>query len=152
MVLPQLAAAGAVAYGGAKAVEYLTTSEHDRALKKTYKHLESTVPDATLFVDHIDVDVAGNPEGVLDIDRIPDLILHNQRSANLVVEVETGDSLRNAGDEARAQLQAFGSPGYRRVLVVPEDASGLAKNAIQDWPIDDETIYVANPSTVSDAL
>lgn len=152
MVLPQLAAVGAVAYGGAKAVEYLNTSEHDRALKKTYKQLESAASDATIYVDHIDVDAAGNPEGVLDINRVPDLILHNQQSANLVVEVETADSLQDARAEARAQLQAFASPGYRRVLVVPEGASEVAVNAVQDWPIDEDNIYVANPSTVADAL
>lgn len=69
--------------------------------------------------------------------------------------METGDSIARDGSEAKSQLEDFGIPGYRRVLVVPDaDFEAIEVNDFAeqvDADISGE-FYVATPTGVSDLL
>lgn len=128
MGLPALAAVGAAAYGAVKGIEYLTTTEHDRALKKAYKVADKyTDSSATIFVDH--VTDQPTPHGAVDgLTQVPDMVIRgNPDVPNVIVEVETADSLDRAYADARSQLEDFRTRGYRRLLVVPSDALEAAE-------------------------
>lgn len=151
-MLPQAIAVGAVALGAKALLDRTQSNEHERLVQATYDTLQQEGPEANILVDDNDIGGTGNPEGVLPTDMVPDLILHAQETANLVIEVETETGLRDNEDHAEEQLEAFAAAGYRRVLVVPEDALEIAREASRDWSIDTEDVQLATPSTVHKAL
>jgi hypothetical protein len=81
---------------------------------------------------------------------VPDVVCTSIVTSNLIVEVETEDTL---DDEAISQLDEFRLRGYRRVLVAPNGDSETVSEFEQR--LNDEIpgrITVATPQTVTDLL
>ena len=116
------AAAGILALiGGAAVLDHISTSKHDRLLKRTYKTANrNTSSDADLYTDHINPrHAAGNTDGVVDgIDGIPDLIVQDFPT-NLIIEVEDAKGLKHP-QRVIEQVDGFSKRGAKRVLVVPD--------------------------------
>lgn len=133
---------------GYKLYERVTTSKHDRVLKKTYKTVSKhTSSEATIYADHIDVD-APNPKNVLAIDGVPDLILQGFTEPNLIVEVETEKSLNGT---TRAQLKGFRYQGFKTVLVVPSGDVDAAEGFLDQHDLDKFTT-LATPSGIANLI
>ena len=126
-MIPQAIAAVGAAAVGKHAYDKYTTSTHDWHLRKACKTAQKVTNDtASVYVDHVDDDVTadGNCAGVLDAEYIPDLIVQDFAGPSLVVEVETAQSLSDEPAHAAAQLSAFATPGYTRVLVCDDVEQG----------------------------
>lgn len=143
----QYAVGAYAAYKVGKGVyQWWTTPEHNRLLGRTYDRIDEVASGKhKLFVDHITRSSAEGQPPVIG-GHIPDILLKDFTSSNLIIEVETADSLEK---HAQNQLRAFKKPGYKRVLVVPEvavnDARVLAENVRG-------TVYVRTPETVEDLV
>lgn len=151
---------GAAALLGA-AVLLDTDKDHDEVVQETVDNLEPELPkNATLYADHLDGDYP-NPRGAFNDlsnapeQHIPDVVVTSGEKHSLIVEVETGDSIKNNDSEAKSQIEDFSIPGYRRVLVVPDadfDAVHVDEFEEQlDTELDGE-YYVATPEGVTDLL
>ena len=83
------------------------------------------------------------------------MVVTSGRKNNLIIEVETGDSIEANGSEAQSQLEDFSIPGYRRVLVVPgADFDTAHVDEFEDH-LDEEIdgeLYFATPSGVVELL
>jgi len=114
-----LAIVGTIAAGYVLDQLSQSNKDHDDVLKDTYQAVsQAAAADSSLYVDHIDVDAAGNPRSATPgTDHVPDLVLTGFADNSIVVEVETGDSLNG---DALDQLEDFSKPGYTRALVVPD--------------------------------
>lgn len=64
------------------------------------------------------------------------------RGQNLVIEVETGDTLDGS---AKSQLADFKTPSYKRVLVVPDAAVSDGAAFLEEFQ-GDEQVVVCGPS------
>lgn len=140
---------GLLALGGAvKAIEYVTTSTHDRVLKKCHKAaVRATSDAATVYVDHINADTESPAGVVADIDGVPDLIVNEPHGRSLIVEVETASSLQDQPGHAAEQLEDFATPGFKRVLAVPDDAEDVANAFVEEYDFGD-AVVVATPGDV----
>ena len=136
------------AIGGIAAVveiiNHFTETDHDDVVEDAYEAVEKAVSgDASVYVAHVREDEP-SPKGVLDhTNKVPDILVHGGPGPNRIIEVETGDSLENRAVDAIAQLEAFQSPGYQRILVVPSGATEAGEELVADL---DGTIRVATPS------
>ncbi|WP_135306302.1 hypothetical protein [Haloarcula amylovorans] len=147
-----LAIAGTVA--AAYVLNRLSKSDrdHDDVLEETYHAVEAAVStNASIYVDHIDVDAEGNTRSATPgNDHVPDLVVKSFADNNIVVEVETGDSLDG---DALDQLEDFAKPGYTRVLVVPDSAVDDGVHLIEEFTDGStENIVVCGPSDVAKLL
>jgi len=129
-----------------------TEKDHDDVLEDTYQAVESAAASrSSIYVDHINVDADGNPRSALPgEDHILDLVLTGFADNNLVVEVETADTLDQT---ALDQLADFSTKGYRRVLVVPDGAVDDGAQLLEDTATGDrERVVVCGPTDVADLL
>ncbi len=150
-MIPQLIVAGVAAVGIKRTHDYLTTSNHDWMLRKTHNKVEkSSSESATILVDHVNdnVDADGNCAGELDADYIPDLIVKDFHNQNLIIEVETSESLESDPGHAKAQLSSFKKHGYRRVLVC--DDTTVGKQFVERNDLDG--VVVAKASNIDQLL
>ena len=151
--------AGAALIGAAALIS--TDEDHDDVVQNTVNNLEFELPaDATLYADHLDGD-RPNPRGAFtDLndapdEHVPDVVVTSGWKNNLIIEVETGDSIEANGSEAQSQLEDFSIPGYRRVLVVPDADFDTAHVDEFEDHLDEEIdgeLYFATPSGVVDLL
>jgi len=150
MALPALVGAAAVATVGWKVLS--GPKGHDGLVKKTHKQLQQSAGESTnIYVDyhHYTSDTAaGNTRGLdLGINSIPDhVVLSPPGSPNLIVEVETSESLNG---DAKEQLEEFRLQGYKRVLVVPSSATDDAEAFAGDLKGE---ITVTTPSDVEELV
>ena len=138
-----------------------TDEDHDDVVQNTVNNLEFELPaDATLYADHLDGD-RPNPRGAFtDLndapdEHVPDVVVTSGRKNNVIIEVETGDSIEANGSEAQSQLEDFSIPGYRRVLVVPDADFDTAHVDEFEDHLDEEIdgkLYFATPSGVVELL
>ena len=147
----QAVIAGGIAYGLLKS----RTLSHDETVQSTYDALQDQVSsDATIYADHIDD--AENPRGeVSGLDKVPDIVVKSRLDNNLIVEVETADSLSDRRSEAREQLRDFSKSSYRRVLVMPpsqEDHDAVKEFVQTEFEELDGELYAATPEGVTDYL
>lgn len=134
--------------GAVKAYDYVTTSTHDRVLKKSFKAAKRSTSDAaTLYVDHIKDDVESPAGVVADINGVPDLIVHEPHGRSLIVEVETSESLQDQPGHAVEQLEDFATRGFKRVLVVPDNGEDVANAFVEDHDLDG-AVVVATPGEI----
>jgi hypothetical protein len=130
-----------------------TEASHDDVLEDAYHHaVEHTSPRANIYVDHIrdrdEVEATQNPKGVLpNTSHVPDLVVQDFETVNLIVEVETADTL---DQDAVDQLDDFTTSGHRRILVVPDAALDDGAEFIDDSFDDD--VYVAGPTDLEEFL
>jgi hypothetical protein len=128
-------------------------ADHDDVLEDTYEAVaRETTERTSLYVDHIGdrVDADGNTYNATPgDDHIPDLVVSGFADQNLVIEVETAETLDN---DAEAQLEDFRTPSYKRVLVVPEGTTDDGMQFLDDLGTDTDPIVVAEPSEVVDLL
>lgn len=127
--------------------------DHDDVVETTYEQLKkASRANAKVFVDH--VDGAPNPRGEVDgLDHVPDVVVRSGAANSLLVEVETGASLKNSPTEAKRQLQDFSKSGYRRVLVVPKADSDTAEEFA--GKVEDDLpgrYYLSTPKQVTELL
>jgi len=129
-----------------------SNKDHDEVLRDTYQAVSSAATaESSIYVDHIDVDTAGNPRSAAPgTAHIPDLVLTGFEDNNIVVEVETGDSLNG---DALDQLEDFSKPGYTRALVVPDSVVDDGIQFIEEYT-DTATanIVVCGPSDTPELL
>lgn len=130
-------------------------ANHDDVLQDAAWNLDRYLPaDSTLYADHIDE--YKNPHTVvqdLNLDHVPDIVVRSGSASNLIVEVETASSLENSGYEAIQQLEAFGTRGYKNVLIVPDTGNRIVDEFGNR--IDREVngrVYVATPSSIVNLL
>lgn len=145
------------AIGGAKALEHLSTSPHDRLLKKswkkTYRNAEvtSTHDDAGLYVAHIDSRKAdGHTKGVVTgVDGAPDIVVYDPPHP-VVFEIEDAKGLQKP-QRVIEQLDNYQRRGVRRVLVVPdaEETRTVAEGIVEETS---GTVHIATPSSLTDHL
>lgn len=118
-----MVAAGGIALYGLHRLIRGSEKDHMNVLEDAYRSLDDATEKGTLYLAHqdeVDIDTDNHPKGELpDTDHVPDIIYTRFEGASLVVEVETGDTLDS---DALAQLEDFSTPGYKRVLVVPDSA------------------------------
>lgn len=129
-----------------------TDADHDEVLQDVYENVESEVaPRTSVFVDHLDVAADGNPRAAKPgNEHIPDLAVSGFADRNLVVEVETGDTLDST---AISQLEDFATPGYTRVMVVPDVAVDDGTAFLKEWSSDAAgKVVVCGPSDITDLL
>lgn len=144
------------AVGGAIAVAKILSSDadHDDVVSDTVGALEAEAPsDASIYADG--VDGVPSPHGEVDgiVEHVPDVVVKSGVANNLIVEVETADSLEERDGDARSQLREFSTRGYRRVLVVP-DGDGEQMAAFMEDVNEriDGTIHTATPEDVAELL
>lgn len=143
----------AVAAGGFAYALLKSEKSHDQIVEEVYENLRYEAPSsASLYVDHVREDVP-NPRTALedhDLDHVPDVVCTSMVTSNLIVEVETEDTL---DDDALSQLNEFRLQGYRRVLVVPNGDSETVSKF--ERRLNDEIpgkITVATPEKVPELL
>lgn len=151
----QYVAAASAAVVGYKLLDHVSTSSHDRTVKRTYKTLSRAAPaDATVYADHITP--GPNPESTVEgITGIPDVVVTSVEGNNLIIEVETAESLQERSAQVHEQLAGFGKRGYTRVLVVPDSNHALAAGTSFLERRDDDladSIQLATPRTVTEVL
>ena len=155
MVGPLGVAVGAVVGAGVLKEVFGGPANHDTVLKRTINNVESKLPsDANLYADHIDG--YENPRQVandLGLTHVPDAVVRAGSASNLMLEVETDAALDDNGNEAKDQLKAFATPGYKNVLVVP-DTGTEAVSAFESQLNSqlNTRIYVETPRTVASLL
>ncbi|WP_254538704.1 hypothetical protein [Halomarina litorea] len=121
--------------------DHLTTSKHDRVVRKTAKSIEREAPEATLHVDHESGVGNGQPD---TIERYRPDITVRDFPRFLAIEIETRDSLDTHASE---QLEAFASKrNYTAVLVVPSSTVPVAEEFVENRV--DADVRVATPSNV----
>lgn len=151
--------AGAALLGAAALIS--TDEDHDDVVQNTVNNLESELlENANLYADHLDCDYP-NPRSAFDgvnnapDEHIPDVVVTSGQKNNLIIEVETGDSIESNSSEAKSQIDEFSIPSYRRVLVVPDaDFDAVPVDEFEEHigeEIDGEC-YFATPSGVVDLL
>jgi hypothetical protein len=119
----------------------LTTSKHDRVVRKTAKSIERGAPEATLYVDHESGVGDGQPDTIEGYR--PDVMVRDFPRF-LAIEVETRDSLDTHASE---QLEAFAARrNYTSVLVVPSSTVPAAEEFVENRVNAD--VRVATPSDV----
>ena len=91
--------------------------DHDGVVQETVDELEDEVPDdATVYADHLDGE-RPNPRGAFagvdgaPDEHIPDVVVTSGLANNLIIEVETGDSIENNSSEAKSQIDDFSISG-----------------------------------------
>ncbi|MDB2246070.1 MULTISPECIES: hypothetical protein [Halorubrum] len=155
---------GALGVGAAlvgAAIIFDTDEDHDDVVQKTVDNLEPEVPEnGSLYADHLD-DGYPNPRGAFTNvdnapeDHIPDVVVTSGLKSNLIIEVETGDSIKDSSSAAKSQIEDFSIPSYKRVLVVPgADFDAVHVDEFEehlDEEIDGE-FYFATPDGVTDLL
>ena len=135
--------------------------DHHDVVQQTVNNLEPELPEhASLYADHLGNDYP-NPRGAFTgidnapEDHIPDVVVTSGIKNNLIIEVETGDSIKESSSAAKSQIDDFSIPGYRRALVVPgADFDAVHVDEFEehlDEEIDGE-FYVATPEGVVDLL
>ena len=122
---------GIVAVGATAAAVLLDRSpEHNDVLANAYQTVaRETDEAATVYVDHLDVDAPNPRDAEPGDDKVPDLVVSQFEGRQLVVEVETEDSLN---EDALVQLEDFATTGYTRALVVPEETTSKAAAFIRE--------------------
>lgn len=150
MVWQAVIAAG-IAYGVLKS----GTLDHDETVQSTYDTLQGEVSsDTTIYADHIDD--GENPRGEVDgLSKVPDIVVKSGSENNLIVEVETADSLADRRSEARKQLRDFSKRSYRRVLVMPpsqEDHDAVKQFVQTEFEELDGELYAATPEGINEYL
>lgn len=99
-------------------------SDHGETIRHAYYEIREAASASTkLSVDHINPDGAetGSPENIIDdINGVPDIVVVDSTSANLIVEVETPESLKSEPRHIVEQLDDFRTQGFKRVLVVSD--------------------------------
>jgi hypothetical protein len=155
MVHPALVAGGALA--GLKAIELIRDVDHDHVIKQTVQNINSEAPgDTNIYADHISN--YQNPRTALqdrDLKHIPDVVVHSGSATNLIIEVETEDSIKNAPSDAESQLGEFCLSGYRSVLVVPADDADTVtdfQTRINESSQITGEIFVETPNSVAQLL
>lgn len=129
-------------------------ADHDDVLEEAYHELnDAKSPGTELYPAHIQdrsgVDGAGHPKGELpNVTGVPDLLAKGFSDNNLVIEVETGDTLNS---DAVAQLEDFATPGYTRVLVVPDDVLDDGARFVEE-SLNGERVFVSGPSDLPEFL
>jgi len=95
--------------------------DHHDVVQQTVNNLEPELPEhASLYADHLG-DGYPNPRGAFTgidnapEDHIPDVVVTSGIKNNLIIEVETGDSIEESSSAAKSQIDDFSIPGYRRV-------------------------------------
>jgi hypothetical protein len=130
-----------------------TEASHNDVLEEAYESVAGEVSQSTnVFVDHINdrrgVNADGTPHSeVPNTERVPDLVVSGFSDRNLVVEVETASTIDQTAVE---QLDDFSTPGYTRVLVVPEQAVDDGHQLVSDNL--DGDVYVSGADSVSNFL
>jgi len=128
-----------------------TDRDHDDVLLDAYKEVRNeAATSSSIYTDHINVDSDGNtrsakPGG----DHHPDLVLTGFQDRNLVVEVETGDSLNGHLED---QLTDFRTNGYTRVLVVPDGVVDDGAAVLDEFDSEHDNVVVCGPSKLPDLL
>jgi hypothetical protein len=131
-----------------------TDANHDDVLRDAYDVVDRETDETTnIYVDHIDVDADGNPrEATPGTNHVPDLVVSrfaDHGPAGLVAEVETDGTLDG---DALDQLEDYATPGYQRVLVVPDDVTDNGVQFLEESDAADSRIAVAGPSDLSNLL
>lgn len=153
--------AGLLAAGAAVAGTYTllklfeSDADHDTIVEETATNLAYQLPpDGTLYADHIEE--YPNPREVaadLDLAHVPDVVVRAGSVSNLMVEVETDGSLDGGASEAKRQLEAFATRGYKNVLVVPDvDTDVVSEFEAQLNEELSGTIYVETSTSVTNLL
>jgi hypothetical protein len=132
--------------------------KHNALLRETHDILgDATTDTAKLYVDHIDPTGAqpGNTQNVLDgINGKPDLIVTDPGNMNFIVEVETWDGIQDDPQHALKQLEDFRKPGYRRVLVAPENelesVAEWVETRIEEGRINGSEPTIASPQRLTE--
>lgn len=153
MAWQAVAAVGALAWG-AKKLLGSSDLDHDETVQATYDALVDAVPaDATVYADHI-TDGPNPRSAVPGLSHVPDVVVKAGSVNNLIVEVETADSLEQARATARQQVAAFSKRGYRRILVVPpgkEDVDAV-REFLEEFADLDGQLYLSDPDSVTQFL
>ncbi|MBO4248392.1 hypothetical protein IL252_11260 [Halomicrobium sp. IBSBa] len=129
-----------------------TNKDHDDVVEETFQAVSGAAhPNSSIYTDHIDVDADGNPRSATPgTDHVPDLVLEGFEDNNIVVEVETGDSLDG---DALEQLADFSEPGYTRTLVVPDSVVDDGVQLIDEFTESSSAnIVVCGPSDTPELL
>jgi hypothetical protein len=148
---------GAIAGGIALKVLYDALSDsdadHNDVLENTYEAVaRETTETTSIYVDHIDdrVDADGNTrQATPGTNHHPDLVVSGFADRNLVVEVETADTLDAS---AKSQLQDFATQGYTRVLVVPDGTVDDGAKFLEDLGANTDRVVVTEPQGVGNLV
>lgn len=121
----------ATVVAGSKVWESLTTTRHDKAVKEAYNNLTYVAAqDTTVYADHISA--GPSPRGTVEgVEGVPDIVVKSGSQNNLLVEIETAQSIENNPVHAANQLKDFSKKGYRRVLAV--HSSDANTELVRDW-------------------
>lgn len=145
--------AGGIAVGALHKLLSDSDADHNDVLEDTFEAVERETAETTdVYVDHIDdrVDADGNTrEATPGTNHRPDLVVSGFADRNLVVEVETHDSLDG---DAEDQLEDFKTQGYTRVLVVPDGVVDGGAKFLEGIDADTENVVVAEPDSVTNLL
>lgn len=146
---------GIIAVGLAYKLLTAGSMDHDETVQATYDALEPAVSaHASVYADHIDD--GENPRNEIGgLSHVPDLIVKSGVDTNLIIEVETADSLKANPAAAESQLRDFSTPGYRRVLVVPpsqEEAESVKSFIADEFDALPGKLYLATPEGVVEYL
>ncbi|ATW87992.1 hypothetical protein halTADL_1203 [Halohasta litchfieldiae] len=137
---------------GAAVVSWLTSDsepDHDELLEEAYNAVDSaTDGSVAISSDH----GVGNGEGIGSIDGIegvPDMAVTSFGGPSLLVEVETPGALADRTADVIEQINGFQKQGYKRVLVVPSEATDAAVAVADDIG---GKVTVSTPSGVAQLL
>lgn len=146
------------AIGGAKILEQLSATPHQKLQKKAvHTASRGSSDDAAIYAAHTDESninenkIDGHTSGVLnDVDGSPDFIVQDFPN-HLIAEVEDADGLQDV-DHVLGQLEDYSTPdGYTTLLVVPDEEETLTVgNELADRT--SGTVYVTPPSGVAEYL
>lgn len=143
------AAAVAGLAGVAVGLDRISRDAHENTIKSTVKRLHRARDDGDLLAAHVDDRrLDGHTASFAqshDLDHIPDIVLRGFNDPNLVIEVEDADSLQNDPGDAREQLREFRITGYKRVLLVPSDATDAAAELADEV---DGSVAVETPDSI----
>jgi len=133
-------------------------SDHNEVLRETYYGIdEATGEDARIYIDHIGVDGdAGNPEGVIsNVEMVPDIVVVQQHGANLVIEVETIDGIKDDPGHVVQQLNEFQTQGFKRLVVASEaeydDVLEWIEEA-EDEDLIEQEVTIATPERIGNGV
>jgi len=147
------AIAGTLALGALHELLSDSDADHHDVLEDTYETVaRETAETTSIYVDHIDdrVDADGNTRTATPgSNHRPDLVVSGFADRNLVVEVETADTLDG---DAESQLEDFKTQGYTRALVVPDGTVDGGTQFLDGLDADTENVVVTEPSSVADLL
>jgi len=145
------------AIGGAKALEHLSATDHQRLQKKTvHTAAKSCSSGGDVFAAHVSESnistrkVDGNTNGVIDgVDGEPDLIVQDFPT-HIVAEVEDADGLKDVS-HVLDQLQDYSTAGYTTLLVVPDKEETLTVGREITERVE-RTVHVTTPKGVANYL